>query len=259
MTQLTTEVLHPADSDILRFHDGECDAEERDRIAAHVAECAACAETSSLFEDTTRHLHAALEDIPTPPVYGAKERFLAAAWRNRSTAPVRRSFPQRTPWLRAAVVIFGALVLSMWAPPVRAWFLRLINPEPPMAAETVVPAQEGVPAPPPTSSTVSFVPTTTRFVVDVTTKQQEGRLTLQVVRTAAASATITGRSVADALFVMQNGFRIQNTATSSATYLVMVPAGVEQVVVRIGAAAAQSYSTESIAATDSVVIDISRQ
>ena len=257
MTQPTTDIVHPADSDILRFHDGECDVEERDCIAAHVAECSACAETSRLFQDTTRHLHSTLADIPIPPVNGAKERFLAAARRNRSTSPVRRSFQQRTPWLRAAVVIFGALVVSMWAPPVRAWFLRLLSPEPPPAAETEAPAQD-VPASL-TSSVVSFVPTASTFVVDVITRQDDGRLTLHVVRDRAASATITGRSEADALLVMQDGFRIQNTGSSSATYAVMVPFDVQRVIVRIGSTQTQSFATDQIAAGDSVVIDISRQ
>ena len=258
MTQPTTDIVHPADSDILRFHDGECDAEERDCIAAHVAECSACAETSRLFQDTTRHLHDTLEDMPIPPVYGAKERFLAAARRNRSTSPVRRSFQQRTPWLRAAVIIFGALVVSMWAPPVRAWFFRLISPEPPVTAEAAAPAQD-VPAPSLTSSVVSFVPTASTFVVDVITRQDDGRLTLHVVRDRAASATITGRSEADALLVMQDGFRIQNTPSSSATYAVMVPFDIRRVIVRIGSTQTQSFTTDQIAAGDSVVIDISRQ
>ncbi len=258
MTQPTMDIVHPADSDILRFHDGECGAEERNGIAAHIAECSACAETSSLFQDTTRQLHDTLEDMPTPPVVGAKERFLAAVRQNGSTSPVTRSFQQRTPWLRAAVVIFGALVVSMWAPPVRAWFFRLISPEPPVAAETEVPAQN-VPAPSLTSSVVSFVPTASTFVVDVITRQDHGRLTLHVVRDRAASATITGRSEADALLVMQDGFRIQNTASSSATYVVMVPLDVQRVIVRVGSTQIQSFSTDQIAAGDSVVIDISRQ
>ena len=91
------------------------------------------------------------------------------------------------------------------------------------------------------------------------TRQDDGRLTLHVVRDRAASATITGRSEADALLVMQDGFRIQNTASSSATYAVMVPFDVRRVIVRIVSTQTRSFSTDQIAAGDSVVIDISRQ
>ncbi len=84
-------------------------------------------------------------------------------------------------------------------------------------------------------------------------------MTLHELRDRAASATITGRSEADALLVMQDGFRIQNTASSSATYVVMVPLDVQRVIVRVGSTQIQSFSTDQIAAGDSVVIDISRQ
>ena len=37
--ELLSNEAHVADGDILRFHDGECNAQERTRIAAHVAGC----------------------------------------------------------------------------------------------------------------------------------------------------------------------------------------------------------------------------
>jgi hypothetical protein len=256
MTANIISSAHPADGDILRSHDGECSETERLDIATHIAECPVCTETSRLFQTTTKQLHAALEDIPVPQVPYAKERFLAAAKHSRSRGPFGWMAEQRTPLLRAAVILLSLLVVSMWAPPVRAWFLRLLNVAP---AETVEPTEDtqrvttGDPA---TSSTVSFVPTAAVFTIDVATAQPTGNLTIYVVESATASARITGRSPGDALLVTEAGIRIQNSSESSAEYAVMVPATVSAVTVQIAGGVLTSYTTQTIIAQDSTVVSL---
>jgi len=254
MTANIINSAHPADGDILRFQDGECSEVERGHIATHITECPACAEASRLFETTTSQLHAALEDMPVPQVPHAKQRFLAAARNKRSDGRFRWITEQRTPLLRAAVILLALFAASMWAPPVRALFLRLLNIESSEVVDTVPAAQRTTTTESATSSTVSFVPAAAVFTIHVAAAQPTGSLTIHVVRSASASARITGRSSGDALLVTEDGIRIQNSAESSAEYAVMVPATVSQITVQIADGVAASYSPQAIIAQDSMVV-----
>jgi hypothetical protein len=254
MTTNTIKPAHPADGDILRLQEGECSEVERGHLATHITECPACAETSRLFETTTSQLHAALEDMPVQKVPHAKQRFLAATQHTRSDGPFRWIAEQRTPLLRAAVVLLALFAASMWAPPVRALFLRLLNIEPSEVVDTASVTQRTATTDSATSSTVSFVPAASIFTIHVAAAQATGSLTIHVIESATASARITGRSPGDALLVTEDGIRIQNSGESSAGYAVMVPVTVSQITVQIADGVGTSYSPQAIIAQDSVVV-----
>lgn len=253
--ELLSNEAHVADGDILRFHDGECNAQERTRIAAHVAGCERCAEASRFFTSMTEQLSTSLDDMVVEPPAGAKQRVLAAA-REVQPIPQRPPIYRRQAFLRAAVVVFALVAAGLWAPPVRAWFaewLAVDRPEPVEAPAVVEPA-----APPQASlsSTVSFVPTAATFVIDVSTNQESGTLTIAVHDGTQASARITGGGPSEALFVTGDGIRIRNTATSSATYTVTVPPDVQAVRVLVGGAVVGTYAVSTIVAQDGLVVDL---
>lgn len=256
MTQETLRGAHPADSDILRFHDGECTAGEGEEIARHIAECPRCAETSQLFQATTERLHTALDDMPTPSVPDAKQRFFAAVERRKRQLPFERLGVYRGPLLRAAVVIFALFAVSMVAAPVRAWVFHLLRIEQPAPA---FPASSREPDETPsqaTSSTVTFVPTSATFFIDVAARQAAGSLTIRGGESNAASARITGRSPGDALLVRDDGFRIQNSPESTARYTVIVPWSVGSITVRIAGGDSITYSAQTLMTQDSVVVPL---
>ena len=256
MTQSILKDTHPADSEILRFHDGECGVAEAERVAEHIAACPRCGETYGLFHTATRHLQAALEEMPIQPVPQAKERLLSAALRQRRARPFGGLSRPQSPLLRAAIVIFGLFIVSMWAPPVRAWVFRLFHIDQPANVATAPVPQRDEPLSTPSSSTVSFVPASPTFVIDVATAQLDGRLTIRVIQSARASARITGGSPDDALLVMDDGVRIQNSRESSALFTVLVPSSVVTITLRMAGAEARSYSTQEIARQDSVVVTL---
>ena len=252
--ELLSNEAHVADGDILRFHDGECSSQERARIAAHVAGCERCADASRFLTSMTERLNASLDDMVVDPPADAKQRVLAAA---REVQPIQQRPPiyRRQAFLRAAVVVFALLAAGMWAPPVRAWFaewLGVDRPEPAAtrAVEPAAPPQESL------SSTVSFVPTAATFVIDVSTNQASGTLTIAVHDGTQASARITDGGPTEALFVTGDGIRISNTATSSATYTVTVPSVVQEVRVLVGGVVAGTYAVSTIVAQDGLVVNI---
>jgi hypothetical protein len=254
MTQEALRDAHPADSDILRFHDGECPAGEAEAVAQHIADCPRCAATSQLFHTTTERLHAALDDMPLPSAPGAKQRFLAAVARGKRRPRFAWIANSRGPLLRAAVVIFALFAVSMAAAPVRAWVFRLLRIEQQAPAFTVSPQEPHDTPAQATSSTVTFVPTTTTFVIDVAARQAVGALTIRGAESNAASARITGRSPGDALLVRDDGFRIQNSPESTAQYTVIVPWSVRSITVRIAGGDSITYSVQTLMTQDSVVV-----
>ncbi|MCZ6918143.1 MAG: zf-HC2 domain-containing protein [Gemmatimonadetes bacterium] len=253
--KLLSNEAHLTDGDLLRFSDGECGAQERAQIAAHIAGCEQCAEASRFFTSITSQLNVSLDDLVVDPPADAKQRVLAAA-RSAKPIPQRRPVLRRQALLRAAVVAFALVAAGMWAAPVRAWFAELLGVDRPEPVETA-PAPERAALPQASlSSTVSFVPTAATFVIDLSANQAAGTLTLAVHDGAQASARITDGGPTDALFVTGNGIRISNAPTSSATYTITVPANVQEVQVLVGGVVAGTYSVSSIAAQDGVVVDI---
>ena len=257
MSDVLTGTPHLTDGEILRFGDGECGQLEGGRIARHLAECSRCADAARFLEVTTKQLTASLDEIEVQPVADAKQRFLAAAAAIAPAAapPETRRMGQL---LRAAIVVFGLIGAGMWAPPVRAWFLELITPAGSRSVEVVpTPDREGTSAQR-TSSTISFVPTASTLMVDIATRQDGGSLTIRLGEGSSVSARVTGRAPSDSVLVMGNGIRIRNSAASSATYSITIPASVSRISVFVGGGAASSYSAQTVAARDSLVISLAR-
>ncbi len=256
MTQDTlTGDPHIADGDILRFHDDECNSVERDRIARHLAECPTCVESSKFFQAVSKQLDASLDEIEVQPIEGAKQRFLTARARVTHSAP-QLGKHRRVQLLRAAAVILAVVGAGMWAPPVRAWFFELLTPARPNTVEITSAPVEAEPLP--TSSTISFVPSSSAFVIEIATTPVSGSLVIAVGEGDAASTRVTGRAAGESVFVTGDGIEIRNSAASTATYGVTVPSTVRRITVILGGSEIASYTASVIAGRDSVVIQLAR-
>lgn len=85
------------------------------------------------------------------------------------------------------------------------------------------------------SATVLFVPSGNEFTLEVTTRQAGGVLRLETVAGDTAVAVVQGGSGAEDLVVLPSTLRIVSPRTSSASYVIRLPARLVRVRVRVGA------------------------
>ena len=201
---------HPDDGALLRYLDGQLLAGEEAEVSQHIRTCVAC---TARQEEIRRTLNTVTDAL------------------QRTDAQPRRSRARSIRW-PAAVAAGVLLTLTLGVAPVRAWILRL----PKTLWETVAPSEVTSPTAPDTShavepdeASVSFVPPAEVFVVEVTTRQLEGSLTIEIVDHDTATATIVGKSNAEELIVLPSGFRIVNALNSVAKYAVQLPARLDQI------------------------------
>jgi hypothetical protein len=248
--------MHLADGDILRFNDGACDWDERIRIERHLAECAVCCETSQLFEAASNELGLILDELDVEPAADARERVLAAAKKARRS----HEYPDARRWrggsLRAAAILVVVIGAGMWVPPVRAWVFEFLGASQQAQGNSLAAPEVVAPPPPPVSSTISFLPTSPTFGVEIAARQNEGSLVLRAGQSASASARVTGRGPTDAFLVTGDGIHLDNSEVSAATYNVTVPATLSRVRVRFGDGETLSYSVAYIASQDSLVVSL---
>jgi hypothetical protein len=248
--------MHPADGDILRFNDGACDWDERIRIEQHLAECPVCCETSQLFEAASNELSLILDELDVEPAADAKERVLVAAQKARRSHEYPDAWRWRGGSLRAAAILVAVLGASLWVLPVRAWVFEFLGASQPVQGNSLAAPEVVAPLPPPVSSTISFLPTSPTFGVEIGARQTEGSLVLRAGQSASASARVTGRDPTDAFLVTGNGIQIDNSEMSTATYNVTVPVTLSQVRVRFGDGETLSYLVGHIASQDSLVVSL---
>lgn len=217
---------HPDDGTLLRYLDGELLAAEREHVSQHVSTCDECTARQREIRNTLDTVAQALQ---------------------RTDAQPRRSWPTSTRW-PVAIAAGVLLALTLGVAPVRAWIVRL----PKVLWETIVPSEVTSPAAPDTSlaaesdeASVSFVPPAGVFLIEVTNRQAEGSLTIEIVDGDTATATLTGPRVAEELMVLPTGFRILNAQNSITTYLVRLPARLEEVQVSVGGDSTALVETSS--------------
>lgn len=134
--------VHPEDL-LDAAHRGQLDAAGQERLAQHLAHCAACAAEVALIDDFEGELSVGPEDD------ALLDRLVAGAV--GEAPPVRRSVPPRSSTSRRllfvvaaslAIGAFGGAALAM----VAVW-PRLVDDEAPAAEPVVLPAERAEPAP----------------------------------------------------------------------------------------------------------------
>jgi len=203
-------MTHPDNGALLRYLDGQLLAEEEEQVSQHVGTCIEC---TTRQEEINRTLHT-----------------VAAALQRTDGRP-KQSHTRSIRW-PVAIAAGVLLALTFGVAPVRGWILHF----PKTMWEVIVSGQGSTPIAPDTSlvvgpnvASVSFVPPAAVFVVEVTTMQSQGTLTIQIVDHDTATATVVGRSNAEEIIVLPSGFRIVNAPGSTATYTVRLPTHLDRI------------------------------
>ena len=236
---------HAADDTLTRLIDGQLLDEERSD-AAHATGCPTCqARITELRRRRTR-LTELLVSTDTPSVaLPSVEHVLSlaaagsAARSSERRAPTlgvaetsRFRRPTRRTLAAAAVILSGA---ALAAQPVSRWVMaRLQRPESPAAARVDATVDR---APAPSPAAIAFVPQPGEFTVRFDAAPASGTLTLQPITGSKVDAAITARAKDENFFVLPDGLRIRNSATSVADYRLAIPPSLTRIRVQIGAGA----------------------
>jgi hypothetical protein len=190
--------------------DGQLLAGEDAEVRQHVRSCVVCAARQ---EEIRRALDTVTDALQQTDARPQRSRARSIRW------PV-------------AIAAGVLLALTLGVAPVRGWILRL----PKTVWQAIAPGQITTPIVPDTSLTaqpdvasVSFVPPAAVFVIEVTTMQSHGSLTIQVVDHDTATATVVGKGDTEEIIVLPSGFRIVNAPGSTATYTVQLPASLDRI------------------------------
>lgn len=233
---------HLDDGALLRWIDGEADAEERGRWRVHLDACPRCAAEADTLARSAGRVSAELARIGVPPGFAYPDDSA------RRSVQRQRAIGSGDVWRRAAAVALLLLAPVVLVEPLRAGLSGWIADRwqaleslwaGPAAAPDAGPgaAPESQPATPlaaPERSTLWFRTTAGEFGVQIVSPQAGGTLTIR--RTSGESgyfATPVGRSGEHPL-VEERLIRIRNAAGSSASYEIGLPPSVERVVVRVG-------------------------
>lgn len=221
------EEQHLDDGDLIRLLDGEGGVEEERVLRRHLSACSECkngqntlARLSERFSTALFGLEDATPSHPIPSPGSSRTR-------GKLTSPGTWGSHRSLRLAAISVLILGAVIAVT---PARAWVVvgfealkSLISNAPPVGE----PAQDP-------RSVVSFVPVGEEFSIEFEETQSGGTLSIVLDTASSAAARIIVSHVNDELVVLRAGLRIRNTATSSASYEVWLPASCERLLVRIG-------------------------
>jgi hypothetical protein len=221
---------HADEGVLLAIHDGEQDA-ALDAYRAHVETCGHCQTRLSELARYAKHVREALSALPVRPA---------------ASAPPPRGSPRyvrvTTWWRRPAVYAIAATIVVAAiaiAGPIRRWVAERIAPadvsHPHGASSTptaLAPSDL-------TGSTITFSPSGPEFVVRFNVRPSVGALKLERTAAAVITARITSGAGTggDAMIVLPQELRIENLATSRASYTLSVPPSVVRVRVIVAGSA----------------------
>jgi anti-sigma factor RsiW len=216
MILITVQDQHIDGGDLIRLLDAECEGEEDRLLRRHLA---ACTECKRRYDRRAR----------------LSERFSLALMDLEESLPVRVAEPHRRPgphpwlarlrswWSRKTVRVLAIatviLALGGAVTPVRAWVVAGFQ-----TLKSLIGIEPGVtPASQQDAPVVHFAVFGDEFLIEFTTSQSSGTLSLAVDTVALASARILGDRGQDELSVLRSGLRVDNAAQSSASYEVTIP------------------------------------
>jgi hypothetical protein len=206
-------MTHMDDGALVRFVDGECDAEEAAQVQEHIDACEVCRARLSQLESRMRLVSQALQLAEPRP----------------------RAFPAHARrWLYAAAAAAALLAVAAGVQPVRAWIA-----ERGQALWHLVAGRGAPESPPevvaePQSASASFEPAAGGFEIAVAGRQAAGTLWVQLSEDPTAKVTILGDPDAEGLVVLPQGLRIENDHTSRRSYLLVLPRTLSPILVAIG-------------------------
>jgi hypothetical protein len=264
-----------SDADLIRYLDGELNADERARVDAAVAEDVALADRLASLLARGERLRALLADSdpseaearatnPATPAAGGPRA--KAQWGRtvqsdatvRSIEGARAMLTRRLAtsrasgghWLRAAAVILFLLGAGLFVPPVRAWIVDRL--------ESLVPGEDAVvEMSPAIRSADDTAPLAYRIAVtgstlflDVDAAQAGGELTVRVADVANASLEPMDADAGDPVLVMpdEDRVRIQNGEASTASYRLTLPQSVATLRIRIGGGLVRTFELDAAGA-----------
>jgi hypothetical protein len=206
-------MTHIDDGALVRFVDGECDAEEAALVRQHTAVCKQCRSRLGEIESRMRLVSQALKQAEPRP----------------RAAPT----PGRT-WLYAAAAAAALLAVAVGVQPVRAWIAQRGQALWHLVVGSDVQESPGGPATEMPAASISFVPAVGSFEIVLAGRQAEGTLEVRVGEDPSATATIIGGAHTEGLVVLPNGLRIENDPTSTGSYELVLPSTLSPVLVVIG-------------------------
>jgi hypothetical protein len=210
---------HLADGLLLQLIDQQPEAPADAR--RHLDACAHCASRLDKLRDAGTLFRSALPDVAMPDIVLARPKSRRAA----------RLMPVPLAVAATLVVLASAAAAT---PPVRAWIMRYLAPEPAVATVTTPPSTAPVPATRSSGIIASFAPTDTSLIIRFDRRQARGTLELTVAGADRISAQAIDGTSAEELFVLPGQLRVVNTTTSVASYRVTVPTSVRTIRVLLG-------------------------
>lgn len=234
MTGTQPRSTHPSDGALLRQLDGQLNPSAMHRMETHLSGCEACRERRQSLQAAAATAAGYLRSLPSHGAEAASARASAlAALRTAESARARVGRRWRA-WAAAAAMA-SLVILSLGVDPLRAWVLGLLGVEPSGAG--VATDARGVRLPPATvgaeGSIVSFRPGGATFELVVRAPQSSGEVLVRRAGAESVTAQVVGAD-AEELLVLPSGLRIENGVTSTASYRLALPEGVDRIVVRIG-------------------------
>lgn len=261
-----------SDADLIRYLDGELNADERARVDAAVAEDVVLADRLARLRARGERLRALLADgdpseadtraaNPAAPTAGQPRANAQRGHTVQSDATVRpiegaratrtrRLALSRAPgghWLRAAAVILTLLGAGLFVPPVRAWIVDRLESLVP-GEDTAVEVSPAIPSVDETAPLAYRMAVTgSTLFLDVDAAQAAGELTVRVADVANASLEPLDADAGDPVLVMpdEDRVRIQNGEASTASYRLTLPRQVVTLRIRIGGGLVRTFELDA--------------
>jgi hypothetical protein len=220
------------DADLVRYLDGELDADTRARIERAVDADPELAVRLDTLRRRGSRLHRLLSETD-PPVPAARPPAHGTAGPRAWDRPL----------LRAAAIVGLLAAVVAAVPPLRAWVVDTLfrgGGEP--APVDVVPFPHELRGTADTMTVQFAVPAPT-FDIELINPQRGGRLTIRVIDADRGSAELATRGGGENLLAIPAGLRIINSAASTASYVVEVPSTVRAIRVRMPGSPLLQYPT----------------
>jgi hypothetical protein len=243
---------HVRTADLLRFVDGEGNTAFRERVTAHLADCAECSAASErLRADTARVLDRlnVLDEATAADKLPAT--FAELAQRGRQPQSAARAAARVVGWRRAAVIILflgGGVAIAR---PAAAWLERLINTDQPSEDVTAIQPASETPASVPvdtTSAAYTFTSASNSLRIDFAAAEPDAELVVRAYDENAASFELESTAALPAVLILPNGVRITNGTNRGTRYELALPRNVDVLIVSIAGGASQRILAESLPA-----------
>ena len=233
---------HADEATLVRFVDRETLANEQSAVA-HVVACVECQARVSAIRRRRARLTAMLDATDSVPtvmpnvasILAEAERRVSAnggrsfGSRQRSSSALRFRRPTRRAVVASLVILSGA---ALAAQPVTRWVKA--RWQRPAAGASALPNKASTADATASAATIAFVPVPGEFAIRFDAVPASGTVTVRADTGAKVTADISTGANDEGLFVLPDGLRIRNSASSVATYRVSLPPAVNRVRVHVG-------------------------